>query len=160
MGIQPDLPLVILMCPLTNTVRSPAVVLATYMIDLGLFVRPGDGLWPLYTDFLPDAPGVEDSAAALYDSPGEMQGKAMSGQEYQRYGVRIDVRGRTDPEAWEKLTSVTSTMAMVANRLVLVEGKTYFLSGMQRLSGVLDKGMDSKRRSTLSVLFYLTLWQQ
>lgn len=148
------------MCPLTNTVRSAAGVLATYMINLGLFVRPGDGQWPAYVGFLPDASDVEDSAAAIYDSAGEMQGKAMSGAEYQRYGILVRVRGVSDREAWSKMTSVMATMATVGNRRVVFEGGVYFISGMQRLVGIRDEGLDIKRRSTLSVRFYLTLWQQ
>jgi len=147
------------MSALIDTVGSAADVLAEYLTTtLELFTKPEvAGDWPLFTGNLPDHNSVEDSAAAVFDVEGDYQCKDMNGEEYQRYGVLLHVRGASYLAAWAKLSAVIYTFAQITNQYATVNGRVYTILNVSTMNGIEHESVDSKQRDILSVKLLASL---
>ena len=146
---------------------SPAVVLGSLLIARGHFTDPADGAaWPLYFNFLPEATGVPDNAAAIYDTAGIVLGRHMGdGNVIRAHGVQLRVRSRdrvngTYSAGWSKARSVNVEAQGFHNDGVDVDGVIHVVQTASQQAPILRLGQDprdSKRRDQFTVNYLVTL---
>lgn len=137
---------------------SPALILSRHLIDtLGIFTDPTDGLdWPLYVSSLPDGP---NQAAAIYDSPGVLDGRLMAGKTIEHRGIQFILRFIGYSAGYSKGEALKVAMDDIKNTLVVVDTQPYKVLSVSRATGlipiVVEEG--TKRRREYSINFMATI---
>lgn len=136
------------------TTHSPAVIVREYLVAQSLFTRPADcDAWPIFKQFMPDddTSEVPDNLGAIYDTTGFQDGRFMSGQIINHFGIQISVRaGQREHDAgWEKAQAIETALQAVFNATVVLEDtlgneKTYTLQNLSQQGPILSVGLDSK----------------
>jgi hypothetical protein len=129
--------------------HSPADVLATLLVDLGLGTDPADGgAWPVSVSREPDLP---DRAVTVFDTLGRSDGYSLvDGEHYLHHGFQVRVRSDTHEigaaKAWGLATSLNED-ADASHATVSIDGSIYCV-GVVTCGGVYPLGTDatSKRR--------------
>ena len=145
--------------------NSPAVVLREYLIDQGVFTAEADaGSWPLYVGHMPDAVGVPDNCAAIYDTAGIKDGRLMlAGLGILHPGLQIKVRARTYAAGWAKADAVRVAMDAIKRAEQEVDATDSFyryrLDNLSQTGTVLPLGTEkgTKRRQLFSINYLATL---
>ena len=132
-------------------VHSPADVIRTLLIDLGLGTAPSDeGTWPIYVGQEPDSP---DSVITVYDTAGLLQGRTMpDGEMQEKHGFQVRVRDANHYQGYEKAREI----AVALDESVSLDGvsvgddagtgkQAYIVYAVSRRGGVLSLGKDVQR---------------
>lgn len=141
---------------------SPAFILSRYIIDtLGLMGETTEDVWPLYVNHLPDAPSsnVEDDCGVIYDTTGVKDGRLMSGEVPQHFGIQLRIRSLGNQEGYVKIEDVAAAMdEVVAVELSLASGD-YVIQNVSRTSPVIPLGIEggTKRRFLFTINFLVTM---
>jgi hypothetical protein len=146
-------------------IASPAILIARHLIDtIGLFSDPANGsTWPLYIASLPDGTGVENNAAAVYDSPGINDGRLMSGHTPEHRGVQFIIRfsnNATDYAAgFDKAESIKKEMDAIKNIIVVHDSMPYTIYAVSRRTPTIPMGVEegTKRRQKFSLNFTISI---
>ena len=139
---------------------SPAVILAQYLRDAGLFVDPDEsGDWPLYIASTPDGKNIQDDVGTVYDTTGVKDGRLMAGQNIFHYGIQIRIRCVVYTEGYTKAKTVAANLSTLRSEEVVLEGNTYQIKNAQATSAIIPLGNEpgSKRRELLTMNYLLTL---
>jgi len=146
-----------------DAVPSPALVMAAYMIALGLVSLHSEGLlWPVYVSHEPDGPNVADNCVTVYDTTGKLDGRLMRTGEYIEHpGIQIRVRSKTYELGYSLLSQIRSKLDITHNVHITVNDISYLLQCISRTSPILCLGTESegKRRTLFTLNMTLTLKQ-
>jgi hypothetical protein len=149
-------PVIIPGVPLGN---SPAKILKEYLVqnDIEDMTDPADGLaWPLYVGYMPDGSKVKTDVASVYDTPGIKDGREMSGEVAEFYGIQIKVRSRDYVEGFKKIQSLAASTEQIFRAPVTVDGDNYLLQNVSRQGPVIplgvEKGTGGRRLFTINLL--------
>jgi hypothetical protein len=143
--------------------NSPAVILRAYVVDglEELSYPESNGDWPCWVSVMPDDRGnetVPDNAAAVFDSPGTGT-RLMSGQQIERFGVQVKVRGIDYTTVWKKLESIATALDGVKNVLVSINSDEYLILNISRRGPIIPmpETKTTKRRFTFVINMLITL---
>ena len=92
---------------------SPAYILASYIRGQGLMTDPDDSagvVWPLYISLMPDNVDVETNCGIVYSTSGIKDGRLMSGEVIQHYGIQLRIRCDDYNIGWAKAESVANNL--------------------------------------------------
>lgn len=125
--------------------HAPSDVIRNLIIDLAEGTAPSaGGAWPIYVGQEPNSP---DNVVTVYDTAGEIQGKAhVSGEVQERYGVQIRVRAANFHTGQNKARAIAVALDAVSATSVEVGtdagtgGETYLAYAVTRRSGPLSLG--------------------
>jgi hypothetical protein len=124
---------------LTN--HTPTEVLFELLSSLGLFTNPTeDGVWPLYTGFLPDE---QKESAGLYDTAGVKHTRFMQGGTQEYSGIQLRVRARNYTDARLKLQAVCNAMDNVSRTIIILDSSNgYEIRTVHQTGGIAYLGFD------------------
>lgn len=150
--------------PLAN---SPAAVIRRLLVNKGMGSDPpvadtaaGKGSWPIYYSYMGDK--SPDSAIAVYDSEGHLQGRVMiDGETQERHGLQIIVRGAGHDAAYAKARAIADLLDRnVYQNTVSIGAHRYTVQSVGRTSDVLAMGKEpGTKRSLFSINATATLRQ-
>lgn len=139
---------------------SPAYILRQYLLSISLLQLPsGIAVWPCYIGSMPDSMGISHNSICVFDIPGEVDGKLMSGLAIEHYGVALHVRSSAYADGWEKIMAICDAMDDVSEVQIANGLNNYVVHNVSRVSSVGSAGMDKKRRYTFTVGFQITMRQ-
>jgi len=136
--------------------HSPAEVLQQLLQDIGAADDPegDDPSWPVYSTSRPDAP---DQLIAVVDTAAQDDGKLMSGEYTQHWGVQLCVRSNGHNAGLVKAESVRRQLNEdVYQAVVNLDDATYFVPAvLARPTLVLDTDSPNSKRClfTINCLF-------
>lgn len=138
------------------TDHSPADILRNALSAAGLVGFPESHSWPAFVSSLPDAP---DTIVCLFDTMGMKDGRIhRTGQTVYFPGLQLRVRSTQYQPGWKKITEITSYLDTILNQTVIVEGTSYTIRSVQRMSDPTSLGEDeSKRRFNFVMNLRITL---
>jgi len=140
--------------------NSPSLIIRNYLVAQGLFTLPSSsGTWPIYPTSLPDGVNVEGNAVGIYDEAPQIDGRVMTGEVCQHYGIKIELRALVYETGYLKLKSVLTDLSDVQKETVVVGANSYYFWAATKFSGVLNLGTESgtKRRYKFELNFNVTL---
>lgn len=139
---------------------SPAVIIAKWLQDEGLFTDPSDGLdWPVFIGSMPDGRNVDHNCAAVYDTSGVKDGRLMVGEGIYHPGIQVKIRSASYADGWDKAMSVENSAESVRGDSVTVGVVTYTLSNISQTGTINPLGEEKgqKRRYLFTLNFVLTV---
>jgi len=140
--------------------NSPSLIIRNYLIAQSIFTLPSGGsTWPLYPSSLPDGANVEGNAVGIYDASPQIDGRVMTGEVCQHYGIVIQLRALDYETGFLKLKSVLTDLSNVQKATVVVSVNSYYFWAASKFSGILNLGTESgtKRRYKFELNFNATL---
>jgi len=130
--------------------HPPSKIIRQLLVDYDLCTDPDDGVgpWPCYVGFLADKP---DSALAIYDTQGPIQGRTHTDGEVQGpFGLQVKVRSDDNGDGYLKAKNVLRCFDEFVLRDTVVIGTTsYLVQAITRTSDVISMGAEaptSRRR--------------
>lgn len=140
---------------------SPAYILSKYIIDVleTMTIPSVGGIWPLYISHLPDDKDVADNCGAIYDTTGVKDGRLMSGEVPQHFGIQIMIRSLGNQAGYVKIEDVAADMDAVLNVELSLDSGDYIIQNVSRTSPVISLGIEggTKRRFRFTVNFLMTI---
>jgi len=139
---------------------SPAYILAWYMInELEIMSLPSASSdWPLFINALPDKSTIKDSAGAIYDTSGTLDGRVLStGEVVEHYGLQVKIRSRDYQTGWQKIRDIAASFSTVQNIVVNIGDDDYRVWNISRTSPVVNLGIDERKRFQFTVNFLTTM---
>ena len=137
---------------------SPASILAYYIINtLADMTDPSDGsAWPLWISHMQDKPS---NAGAIYDTPGVLEQRQMSGLVPTHQGIQIRIRAISYETGYVKIEDIASALDEVFDVSVEISPEEYVLQNVGRSSPIVPLGIEvgTKRRFLFTVNFLLTI---
>lgn len=151
-----------------NLFHSPADIIRTLLIDLGMATAPSaGGDWPAYVAQEPDTP---DSVITVYDTAGTTGGRLQtSGETVEQHGFQVRVRDANHFEGYEKARAIAVALdESVANAVVSVGddvgtgSDTYIVYAVTRKGGIISLGKESpaSKRSIFTINAVVALRQE
>jgi hypothetical protein len=140
--------------------NSPAAIIASYIIAQALASSPVTIQdWPIFISSMPDGYEVKSDCVAIYDTPGELQGRLMIGRVIQRYGIQIKVRAIDAQEGFAKAEAVAVCLDSLRNEDIGVGEDTFRIRNASRTTPVTPLGAEegTKRRFLFTVNFLISL---
>lgn len=141
--------------------HSPADVLRTLLIQLGLGGDPAALPLPPWPVYVASEPGEPDQVLTCYDTAGRDLGRLMpTGERVEMHGVQVRVRAGTHAAGWQKAQALAVALDEdVYRQTVTLAGTTYLVQEVQRAGTVLSLGRDApasaRRIFTLNCLLSL-----
>lgn len=138
--------------------HSPADVLRSLLVALGLAAYPPATPWPAFLGLQPDQP---DDALTLTDTPGRKLGRRHhDGRVLEYPGVQVLVRSSDHATGWAKAAAVESALdESVYDTAVAVGASSYLVHSVTRTSKAVFNGKETLRTArtvfTLNVLLDL-----
>lgn len=140
---------------------TPAAVIANYLTGAALMTVPSAaGDWPLYIESLPDGPGIENNAGAIYNTTPMKDGRYMGdGGVIQHYGVQITIRATTAEIGWDKCNILAEQLDSIHNEETILTGTTYEIHNVSRVGGINSLGNEpgTKRRKIFTMNFLTSI---
>lgn len=132
-------------------------ILRTLLIDRGQGSE--DGEWPIFIGLMQDAP---DDALCIYDTAGKVDGRCLrTGEVFIHPGIQIVVRGRSYPDVFEKVSSLSAFLDGVSNFSVAMDSDAaYTVHNVSRAGAPINLGvedMGERRRHSFAVNATLTV---
>lgn len=143
--------------------HSPADVLRTLLVQLGLGGDPAALPLPPWPVYVASEPGEPDQVLTCYDTAGRDLGRVMAtGERVEMHGTQIRVRAGTHAEGWAKAHAVARALDEgVYDEPVTVGGVAYLVHSVSRTGTVFSAGRDApasaRRIFTVNVLVDLTV---
>lgn len=129
---------------------TPAEILRQLFIDLGQVTHPdSDGEWPCYFSYQPKDP---DDQVSVFDTEGQNDGRTQpDGETQEHYAVMVKVQGISRGHARQRIGQLARACDLSINQeTVYLKGSYYLVEAVNRMSSILDLGIDapnSRRRS-------------
>ena len=141
---------------------SPAFILSEYIInEISASTNPNDnGLWPLYTNYMPDGDDVQSDAVAMYDTAGILDGRLMrTGEVITHPGLQLRLRSLGNQEGYAKIESVSLSLDNIAGETLVVSGSTFKILNMRKTTDIIPLGLErgTNRRFLFTVNYLVTL---
>lgn len=136
--------------------HSGADILAAYLIANGVVSNPTAGrAWPIFINTLPENP---DEVVNANDTTGTMDGRSMrTGKTVEHPGIQVVVRGRTYRAAVKLGHQILSIIDQINNAIVTVQGKTYKVYSLRRMTSLIGVGKEEGgSRELVSANFTIT----
>ena len=137
---------------------SPASILAYYIInELAELTEPSDGsTWPLWISHMQDKPS---NAGAIYDTPGVIEQREMSGSVPTHQGIQIRIRAVNYETGYAKIESIASALDEVFDESVEIGSEEYVFQNIGRSSPIVPLGIEegTKRRFLFTINYLLTI---
>lgn len=125
--------------------HSPAYVLRTLLVELGVAVEPIVGntttSWQAFTSNEPDLP---DDCITTTDTSGRLDGRlAISGETVEHYGVQIRIRSSVFHEGWRKANEISTVLdEAVYNEALVIDSAQYLIHAVTKSGGIANLGRD------------------
>lgn len=139
---------------------SPADILRDFLYAQAYVTMPDEaGVWPCFTNSLPDTDVSIHDAIVLYDDIPEKDGRLMNtGTVILHYAIFIRLRSLVYNEGWKKANEIATLLDSIVNETV----GSYQIKNATRRMGVDFSGLDSqhqasKRRFVFDTKYVLTL---
>lgn len=135
---------------------TPALILKEHMKTLGLVGAPGEQ-WAGHVGMMPPAP---DDAVCFYDIAGFKSGRYMSGRTITHPGIQIRVRGRSYPDAYEKIETLANKCDEVFDTSVQVKGVPYVIESITQTTTIFSlgvQGQDTDKLANLTLNLHSTI---
>jgi Bacteriophage minor capsid protein len=117
--------------------------------------------WPVYNNYMPDAPGIKDNLITLTDTSGIKDGRIMrSGQTVIHPGIQVKIRAVDFNPGWVLMDAIGTMFDTIANVAVTVNVHNYVIAAISR-NGIFSLGRESegKERSFIGMNILVTLNQ-
>jgi hypothetical protein len=127
---------------------SPAHVISQYLINVGVGTVPGEGDWPVYVAHEPDhADNQLTDVIVIYNPPGVVAGRWMTGRKVTYPGIQVRVRSFADPDGYAKAHQIAEAFdhAPVPVNVAMTD-KNFRLDNISRSSTVAFAGVDEDTR--------------
>jgi hypothetical protein len=126
---------------------SPAMVLATWLQQVAIGVDPligGATGWPIFVDQEADLP---NEALAVYNTAGVVDGRIHNtGETIVHEGIQFSARSASLLLARQKIDEIALKVDALIQTPVTVGSNRYNINAINKTSGVLYAGPDSKTR--------------
>lgn len=125
--------------------HSPAYVLRTLLIELGVAVEPIIGnettSWQAFTSNEPDLP---DDCITTTDTAGRLDGRlAISGETVEHYGVQIKIRSSVFHDGWQKANEISTVLDdSVYQEALVIDSSQYLIHAVTKSGGIANLGRD------------------
>lgn len=125
--------------------HSPAYVLRTLLIELGVGVEPIIGntttAWQAFTSNEPDLP---DNCITTTDTAGRLDGRlAISGETVEHYGVQIKIRSSDFHVGWRKANEISTVLdEAVYDETLVIDSAQYQIHAVTKSGGIANLGRD------------------
>lgn len=121
--------------------HTPAEILRTLFVSLGLGVEPPSTPWGMYSPSEPDSP---DKVITVFNVEGVSHGFTMFGERQEHHGFQIRVRSLRPEEGFVKARAIAVAMdSTVYTDIVEISSTRYCVHSITRTSDVLDLGKES-----------------
>ena len=135
---------------------APSEIIGQLLTDSGIIDQSAD--WPGYISFMPGQP---DNAVAIYDMPGEDDGRIMSGEKIDHPGVQVMVRSKVFATGWDKAEEIATALDNQSRTTVAIESSPiYILHNASRKGTINHMGLkedDGQRRHYFSINMTVTI---
>ncbi len=137
---------------------TPASIIAYYIINtLGKMSDPGSGsAFPLWVSHLQGKPS---NAGAIYDVPGIIEQRQMSGLVPTHQGIQIKIRAIYSEIGYAKIEDIASALDEVFDESVEIGVEEYVIQNIGRSSPIVPLGIEegTKRRFLFTINYLLTM---
>jgi hypothetical protein len=139
---------------------SPAQVIRKLLIAASLAPNSQTAAWSPFVSFLPDVP---DTAIAVYDTGGVLQGRIMrSGEKIEKPGIQVRLRSSDYPGAFSKAETIRDAIdALTPGTVVeMAPGESWSIQNISRTSPILTTGIEEvgdRKRHNLTINAILTM---
>ncbi len=137
---------------------SPASIVAYYIINtLAKMTDPSDGsAFPLWVSHMQDKPS---NAGAIYDVPGVLEQRQMSGVVPTHQGILIRIRAVSYETGYAKIEDIASALDEVFDISVEIDPEEYVIQNISKTTPIVPLGIEegTKRRYLFTANFLLTI---
>ena len=124
--------------------HSPAAICVNYIVnDLSGFTDPADDSdWPMFIGHVPEI--IED-CAGVFDTSGIIDGRYMTGDTIDHYGIEIMVRSRSYETGYEKINTLVELLDTMHREDLTIGDDSYRIQAFTRTSSVGFLGIENER---------------
>jgi Bacteriophage minor capsid protein len=138
---------------------SQSVIVQQFLIQNGIGTNPdpaGQNIWPIYKNFMPDAPGLQDNILCVYETVGPKEDRLYNGETVEHPGIQIKCRAVDDDAGWLKLANIAQLfdglLPSTQQALTIVNGNTYQFAGIHRKPAMCLGQEDNEKRRFMLVM--------
>jgi len=136
------------------TKHMPAEILYELLIEEAIF----NSAYPLYIGHMPSGKkATKVPAGSVTDTAGTLDGRLSTGTVIEHPGIQLRVRHREPATARAKIVEAVKFFATVTRRTITVEGLSYRVENITRITTVMDLGTQEDQMKNFTVNVIVTI---